>query len=218
MAGGSKPSLFGRIANVVGDVVGDHLVKLPASIRDHVQVDAANKRFFLSHEVFTAAVRAAASQSNTFEIVELRPLPDAHHLTAQVRGRDVVARFRIESITWADGQVVVKLSVPEGVEITSSLVLNFIAAGVCKIFGGTSVGEAILSAPLPPNVRWDGQTVQWITQISPTHVMPKWIRTAEPLVLTVAHERRGIWFSIDVTASIFLWLVTYVGKLVARWR
>ena len=60
MAGGSKPSLFGRIARVVGDVAGDQEVKLPASVRGHVRVDALRERFFFSHEMFTAAVRAAA--------------------------------------------------------------------------------------------------------------------------------------------------------------
>lgn len=37
----------------------------------------------------------------------------------------------------------------QGYKTISSPVMNFIAAGVCKIFSGTSVGEAILSAPLP---------------------------------------------------------------------
>lgn len=36
----------------------------------------------------------------------------------------------------------------------------------------------------------------------------------DPLVLTAAPERKGLWFPIDVDASIFLWLVAFVGKLV----
>ena len=218
MPKGKKSSLFGHIANMVGDVTRDHLAKIPASIREHVKVDPANKRFFFSHESFTAAVRAAAGRSDTFEIRELRPLPDAYHLSAQIRGRNVETQFRVETITWADGQVEVQLGVPEGVKIASSPVLNFIAAGVCKVFGGTSVGEAILSAPLPSNIRWDGKIVRWTSQVSPTHTMPGWVRAAEPLVFTATHERRGLWFSIDVTVSIFLWLATFVGKLVAKWR
>ena len=216
MSGSRKQSMFSRLANAVGNVASDHLTRLPARVRDHLKVDIANKRFFLSHKMFAASVRAAADLTGKFKIAELRPLADAYKLVAQVGGRDVVTRFRIESVTWSEGQVVVRLSVPEGVEITSSPVMNFIAAGVCRIFGGTFIGESILSSPLPPNMRWDGRTAWWTSQISSTHDLPEWLTAAEPLVLTVDHEAEGIRFTVDADTRTLLWLVPLVGKQLAK--
>lgn len=46
--------------------------------------------------------------------------------------------------------------------------------------------------------------------------MPPWVRAAEPLVLTAAHESKGFWYSIDADATIFQWLVAFVVKRVAE--
>ena len=204
-----------RIKTVVNQKANACLSHLPPQVRKHVRVEPTNGRFLVSHTLLVRAVKAAAAQSDAVVINELRPVPGAYRCVATIRDRKVSADFTVHSVTWDGDQVTVCLLTPRGVDLDGP-VLNFIASAICAVFGGTAIGEAILSGPLPAGVRYDGRKLRWSAAISLDHALPSWVRACTPIVLNATHDSRGLWFSLKVTWRVFVWLFCFV--VLNLWR
>jgi hypothetical protein len=95
----------------------------------------------------------------------------------------------VTGVIWRGTTITVELSTPEPINVADRPVLTFLARAISGLFGGTTVGEHLLSGPLPQGARWNGRDAS-ISFDVPNAMAA---RRAPPVAIDVSQDTLGLW-------------------------
>jgi hypothetical protein len=177
------------------------LAIIPSEYRDLLNIDIVQKRLFVSHMIVSKAINYfAVTYTDTIQIIDFSPENESYYCRAQIKDTVAAIHFNVEKILLDAGKATVTIATPAGVKIENKMVINFLAKSFIGLFGGTSIGGAILSAKLPPSIKWDGLKARCTFEI-PEENTPQWIHDVTA-VIAVEYENRGLWLYFDTLATL----------------
>ena len=204
---------MGSLKNIAADkiyeTVNQQLSRIPENYRGHIDFDIKNKRLFLSHSLLLKMARFAASSRDDIDIKELYSLTEgSYYCRAEVKKETVSLRFIIEQIIFDDNQAMVVIKTPDKIKIEDRPIINFFATTFISLFGGTEIGETLISSKLPPNIKWDGRIAKCSFEV-PEEYIPKWLQSS-PVILVANQDSRGLWFTFNETYTIGYWIIKII--------
>ncbi len=161
-------------------------------VGDHVRLDAATKRVFVSDTVVRKAVELAAGGVEDLKLLAFERAPEGYSCTVQAGSRVVRATVRVTSVVFHGEAVSVFVDTPEPVEVVDRPVITFMVKAIAQVFGGTAVGGWLLSVPLPSGATWDGSTASFVFGLSDAFPAPAWAKKT-PVAALVDQDAVGLW-------------------------
>lgn len=213
----AEVGLFDKIKSAAMNKItssADHLIStLPHDLRKHIDLDLKNLRLLISNTFIYKAVNYASSYSENITIMDLSAsdLNEWYICRAKINDKVLNVRFIVDRIILENNKAVITFLTPNGIEIENRNILNLLAKTFISIFGGTEIGESVLSKKFPPNIRWDGKEV-CISFDLPELEFSKLMKYGAA-VITASQENRGLWFTFDKYETFRYIIVLIINRL-----
>ena len=187
-------------------------VRIPPELSKHVELDILGKHVRLSHEVVRRLVAWAAEAEGGDDVTldEMAWTPRGYRTRIATGGTVVTTTLVPQRVTWRPGELTVGITTPEGAAIEGRPILNFFLAAVGLLVGGTGLAEAILSSPLPPQIRWNGKAAV-CTIATPGMSLPSWVADAATVTATFTPDQSGLWVRSDQVAHLVSLVASLIG-------
>jgi hypothetical protein len=207
-----KTGFWGALKSLANETVVQPLIAQAeshaAAFGEDVSLDIEHRRVFISDSLIAKFIR---SNSEKIDLMEFEWDGECYRCRAQVGSRTLSGRLTLDSVHWDGGQVTAIGTTPDAPTIEGAPVQSWLLGQFVALFGGTSVGESVLSNATPPGVTWNGRRITWTHPLDTTAMGNTGIALRSvSLDANVAHDARGLWITVDSAAPTFLGLVEVV--------